>query len=150
MRGDFLHNYRVWEGPRYATYLVHFSRYVLQDLNRTRGRRYIYTGEEGGAKGSRPTMSELAKGCEHFLEFRQTHGLQSFKIIYKYLVKPGQEARKLKVTCSLLCVAFTIIWGRHAPTSYLRNSSDNYVYIYYNVCMECCCTEILSGRDKNT
>ena len=44
-----------------------------------------------------PAMSELAKGCEHFLEYRQNHGLQSFKIIYKYLVKPGQEARKLKV-----------------------------------------------------
>lgn len=42
-------------------------------------------------------MSELAKGCDHFLEYRQNHGLQSFKIIYKYLVKPGQEARKLKV-----------------------------------------------------
>ena len=45
-------------------------------------------------------MSELAKGCEHFLEYRQNHGLQSFKIIYKYLVKPGHEARKLKVTIS--------------------------------------------------
>ena len=43
------------------------------------------------------SMSELAKGCSHFLEYRQSHGLQSYKIIYKYLVKPGQEARKLKV-----------------------------------------------------
>lgn len=42
-------------------------------------------------------MSELAKGCDHFHEYRQNHGLQSFKIIYKYLVKPAQEARKLKV-----------------------------------------------------
>ena len=42
-------------------------------------------------------MTELAKGCSHFLEYRQSNGLQSFKIIYKYLVKPGQEARKLKV-----------------------------------------------------
>ena len=42
-------------------------------------------------------MSELAKGCSHFLEYRQAHGLQSFNIIYKYLVKPSTEARKLKV-----------------------------------------------------
>ena len=47
-------------------------------------------------------MSELAKGCDHFLEFRQNHGLQSFKIIYKYLVKPGYEARKLKVACAFI------------------------------------------------
>ena len=56
-------------------------------------------------------MSELAKGCEHFLEYRQNHGLQSFKIIYKYLVKPGQEARKLKVQCVRV---FGV--GGHAPT----------------------------------
>ena len=42
-------------------------------------------------------MSELAKGCAHFLEYRQSQGLQSFNIIYKYLVKPSAEARKLKV-----------------------------------------------------
>ena len=42
-------------------------------------------------------MSELAKGCAHFLDYRQSQGLQSFKIIYKYLVKPSAEARKLKV-----------------------------------------------------
>jgi ubiquitin carboxyl-terminal hydrolase 22/27/51 len=54
-------------------------------------------------------MSELAKGCEHFLEYRQNHGLQSFKIIYKYLVKPGQEARKLKAKTCLchVCHCFT-------------------------------------------
>lgn len=43
-------------------------------------------------------MSEVAKGCSHFNEFRRAHGLQSYRIIYKYLVKPGAEARKLKVT----------------------------------------------------
>ena len=42
-------------------------------------------------------MSELAKGCSHFLDYRKAHGLQSFSIIYKYLVKPSAEARKLKV-----------------------------------------------------
>ena len=42
-------------------------------------------------------MSELAKGCTHFHEYRQSQGLQSFNIIYKYLVKPSVEARKLKV-----------------------------------------------------
>ena len=49
------------------------------------------------ARPASRTMSELAKGCTHYLDYRQNHGLQSFKIIYKYLVKPGQEARKLKV-----------------------------------------------------
>lgn len=45
-------------------------------------------------------MSELAKGCTHFHEYRQSQGLQSFNIIYKYLVKPSVEARKLKAkTC---------------------------------------------------
>ncbi len=42
-------------------------------------------------------MSEFAKGCCHLSEFRHAHGLQSYRIIYKYLVKPGTEARKLKV-----------------------------------------------------
>ena len=55
------------------------------------------------------TMSELAKGCEHFLEYRQNHGLQSFKIIYKYLVKPGQEARKLKVKLCI-CLRIAMEW----------------------------------------
>ena len=65
-------NFRVWESP------------TVKEAQ-----------EEGGAK--RSAMSELARGCDHFLEYRQHHGLQSFKIIYKYLVKPGPEARKLKV-----------------------------------------------------
>ena len=42
-------------------------------------------------------MSEVAKGCGHFEEFRQTNGLQSYRVIYKYLVRPTPEARRLKV-----------------------------------------------------
>ena len=42
-------------------------------------------------------MSEVAKGCSHFLDYKQTKGLKSYHIIYKYLVKPSTEARKLKV-----------------------------------------------------
>lgn len=44
-------------------------------------------------------MSELAKGCAHFQEFKQVHdGLRSYQIVYRYLVKPSLEARKLKVS----------------------------------------------------
>ena len=43
------------------------------------------------------TMSEVAKGCSHFAEFRRVNGLQSYRVISRYLVKPGPEARKLKV-----------------------------------------------------
>lgn len=43
-------------------------------------------------------MSELAKGCSHFNDFKKMHGLQSYRIIYQYLVKPTPEARKLKVS----------------------------------------------------
>ena len=42
-------------------------------------------------------MSEVAKGCSHYLEYKKAHGLQSYRIIYRYLVKPSSEARKLKV-----------------------------------------------------
>ena len=64
------------------------------------------------ARRVRLVMSELAKGCEHFLEYRQNHGLQSFKIIYKYLVKPGQEARKLKVLRERFpCVCVVSRWA---------------------------------------
>jgi len=43
-------------------------------------------------------MSEVAKGCSHFSDFKRSKGLKSYHIIYKYLVKPMVEARKLKVT----------------------------------------------------
>lgn len=43
-------------------------------------------------------MSEIAKGCSHFGEFRRANGLQSYRVITRYLVKPSPEARKLKVT----------------------------------------------------
>ncbi len=43
-------------------------------------------------------MSELAKGCSHFDEFKKINGVQSYRIIYQYLVRPTPEARKLKVT----------------------------------------------------
>ena len=43
-------------------------------------------------------MSELAKGCSHFDDFKKAHGLQSYRIIYQYLVKPTPEARKLKAS----------------------------------------------------
>ena len=42
-------------------------------------------------------MSEVAKGCTHFSDFKRAKGLKSYHIIYKYLVKPMVEARKLKV-----------------------------------------------------
>ena len=80
-------------------------------------------------------MSELAKGCEHFLEYRQNHGLQSFKIIYKYLVKPGQEARKLKVRC-VRVVAFALQWADTPQLNlmyvgvYARGTARNVVRCY--------------------
>lgn len=89
---DLYHEYlgkplQIIEG-RYTTTLARKtpseSRYHFQQLIKRSGRS---------------TMSELAKGCAHFLEYRQAHGLQSFNIIYKYLVKPSTEARKLKVRC---------------------------------------------------
>ena len=42
-------------------------------------------------------MSEVARGCSHFLEYKRNRGLKSYHIICKYLVKPAVEARKLKV-----------------------------------------------------
>ena len=45
--------------------------------------------------------SEIAKGCAHFQEYKKAHGLQSYRIIYKYLVKPSPEAQKLKVTMAI-------------------------------------------------
>ena len=43
------------------------------------------------------SMSEVARGCSHFADFKRTMGLKSYHIIFKYLVKPAVEARKLKV-----------------------------------------------------
>ena len=46
-------------------------------------------------------MSEIAKGCSHFQEFKKTSGLYSYGVIYKYLINPmsiSPEARKLKVS----------------------------------------------------
>lgn len=53
--------------------------------------------------------SEIAKGCAHFQEYKKAHGLQSYRIIYKYLVKPSPEAQKLKSkTCvCAVCHCFT-------------------------------------------
>ena len=45
-------------------------------------------------------MSEGAKGCVHFQEYKKARGLQSYRVIYRYLVRPlsvNAEARKLKV-----------------------------------------------------
>ncbi len=45
-------------------------------------------------------MTELARGCSHLREFKQSNGLHSYQVIYKYLVKPqlvNSEARKVKV-----------------------------------------------------
>ena len=52
-------------------------------------------------------MTELAKGCSHLQEFKQSTGLHSYQVIYKYLVKPqisNSEARKLKVCLVIECV----------------------------------------------
>ena len=55
-------------------------------------------------------MSELAKGCVHFQEFKQVHGLRSFQIIYRYLVKPSPEARKLKVSLRIVVKAIFLMY----------------------------------------
>ena len=82
---------------------------------KTRAGSSSCTAKREPGERARPAMSELAKGCEHFLDYRQNHGLQSFKIIYKYLVKPEQEARKLKVRrvrCWLiLCPPLELHWA---------------------------------------
>lgn len=49
-------------------------------------------------------MSELARGCAHFQEFKRSSSLHSYQVIYKYLVKPqlvNSEARKVKVSQKL-------------------------------------------------
>ena len=46
-------------------------------------------------------MSTMSQGCSHYLEFKRSKGLKSYHIIYKYLVKPTQERRKLKVSIFL-------------------------------------------------
>jgi hypothetical protein len=45
-------------------------------------------------------MTELAKGCPHLQEYKQSSSLHSYQVIYRYLVKPqlvNSEAKKVKV-----------------------------------------------------
>ena len=76
-------------------------------------------------------MSEVAKGCSHYLEYKKAHGLQSYRIIYRYLVKPSSEARKLKV-CGVTEKLFEFCGPGLAVKStvfdYLSNLGEIYLF----------------------
>eukprot|EP00731_Ephydatia_muelleri_P038015 Em0630g1a len=62
-------------------------------------------------------MSEGAKGCVHFQEYKKARGLQSYRVIYRYLVRPlsvSAEARKLKAKTCLCHVCHNSSLRLHA------------------------------------
>lgn len=78
-------------------------------------------------------MSEVAKGCSHYLEYKKVHGLQSYKIIYRYLVKPSSEARKLKAKTCVCHVCHCFSSRLHTCLSCVYfgcSDPENHMYIH--------------------
>jgi ubiquitin carboxyl-terminal hydrolase 22/27/51 len=80
-------------------------------------------------------MTELAKGCPHLQEYKQSSSLHSYQVIYRYLVKPqlvNSEAKKVKARTCLcnVCNSYSVYlhtclhcvyFGCHMPENHMIN-----------------------------